>query len=250
MHVYWTLLRRELGAYFASLTGYVVIAAAAFLVGMSFVDLVVAVQQEPLPVHVTEVFYQTPYFWMIMVLTAPVVTMRLFALEKFSGTFETLMTAPVRETEVVLAKFSAAMVFYLMMWLPLLGCLLLVRHFAGELTGTDWGVVGTTYLGIALLGGVFTAMGCFASALTRTQTVAAMLTLLFGVTLFLISFMAGRLPEVVSWQGAVLSSFALMEHMRDFTRGVVDTRPVVFYLSLTLLFLFLTLRAVESRRWK
>jgi ABC-2 type transport system permease protein len=250
MRVYWTLLRRELGAYFASLTGYVVIAAAAFLVGMSFMHLVAAVQREALPIHVTEVFYQTPYFWIIVLLTAPVVTMRLFALEKFSGTYETLMTTPVRESEVVLAKFSAALLFYLLMWLPLLGCILLVRRFAGEGGGLDWGVLGTTYLGILLLGCLFISIGCFASSLTRTQTVAAMITLLLGVSLFLLSFVAGQLAKDGSWQTVVLSHFTLLEHMRDFTRGVVDTRPLVFYASLTLLFLFLTLRVVESRRWK
>jgi ABC-2 type transport system permease protein len=250
MRVYGTLLRRELGAYFVSLTGYVVIAAAAFLIGLSFLDLVVAVQQEALPVHITEVFYQTPYFWIIVLLTAPVVTMRLFAQEKFSGTYETLMTTPVREVEVVLAKFSAALLFYLFMWLPLLGCILVVRHFAGDTGGMDWGVLGTTYLGILLLGCLFLSIGCFASSLTRTQTVAAMITLLLGVGLFLLSFVAGQLAKGESWQAAVVSRFTLFEHMQDFTRGVVDTRPVVFYASLSLLFLFLTLRVVESRRWK
>jgi len=250
MRVYWTLVRRELGAYFASLTGYVVIAAAAFLFGLSFVDTVWGAQAESLRMHVTEVFFQTPYFWMIMILTAPVVTMRLFALEKFSGTFETLMTTPVREAEVVLAKFSAALMFYLLLWLPLLGCMLVVRYYSGTPGGLDWGVIGTTYLGILLLGCLFISMGCFASALTRTQTVAAMLTLLFGVSLFLVSFLARQLPEVTTWQGAVLSHFTLLEHLQDFTRGVVDVRPVVFYLSLTTLFLYLTLRVLESRRWK
>ena len=250
MRVYWTLLRRELGTYFASLTGYVVIAAVAFLVGLSYVDLVRAVQSEPMPIQVTEVFFQTPYFWMMVVLTAPVVTMRLFALEKFSGTFETLMTTPVREAEVVLAKFSAALVFYLLMWLPLLGSLLVVRYYAGNSTGTDWGVIGTTYLGILLLGCLFVSMGCFASALTRTQTVAAMTTLLIGVSLFLVSFLARQLPPQATWQMAVLSHFSLLEHIKYFSRGVVDTRPVVFYLSLSALFLFLTLRVLESRRWR
>lgn len=250
MRVYIALTRRELSAYFASLTGYVVIAAAAFLVGMSFVDLVISVQSVPMPMHVTEVFYQTPYFWMILVLTAPVVTMRLFAQEKFSGTFETLMTTPVREAELVLAKFSAALTFYLLMWLPLLGCILVLRRFAGDAPGMDWTVIGTTYLGIVLLGCLFMSMGCFASALTRTQTVAAMLTLLLGVSLFLVSFLARQLPEVTTWQAAVLSHFTLLEHMQDFTRGVVDVRPVVFYVSLSVFFLYLTLRVLESRRWK
>ena len=250
MRVYWTLLRRELGAYFASLMGYVVIAAATFLVGMSFVDLIVAVQQEPMPVHVTEVFYQTPYFWIIVLLTAPVITMRLFAQEKFAGTYETLMTSPVRETEVVLAKFTAALFFFGVMWLPLFGCIFIVRHFAGDTAGMDWAVVGTTYLGILLLGCLFISMGCFASSLTRTQTVAAMITLLLGVSLFLLSFVARPLAGGGTWHAAVFAHFTLFEHMQDFTRGVVDTRPVVFYASLSVLFLFLTLRVVESRRWK
>jgi ABC-2 type transport system permease protein len=80
--------------------------------------------------------------------------------------------------------------------------------------------------------------------------VAAMTTLVFGVGLFLLSFVAKQMARGDSWQAAVLSHFTLFEHMQDFTRGVVDTRQLVFYLSLSLLFLFLTLRVVESRRWK
>lgn len=251
MRAYCVLLRRELGAYFVSLTGYVVIAAAAFLMGLSFVDLVIAVRGEALPVPLTELFYQTPYFWMIVLLTTPVITMRLFAQEKYSGTFETLMTTPVRDAAVVLAKFSAALVFYAVLWLPLLGCFFIVRQFAGATGPVDWGALGTTGFGILLLGCLFCATGCFASALTRTQTVAAMLSLAMGVGLFLVSFLARRPPaSLAAWQAAALAPFALLDHMQDFARGVVDTRPVVFYLSLSGLFLYLTLRVVESRRWK
>ena len=120
MRAFWTLTRRELAGYFLSLTGYMIIAAAVFLMGFSFVVLLVNLQQEPTPMPVTEVFYITPFFWLILLLTTPVITMRLFALEKFSGTFETLMTTPVSDLQVVLAKFTAAMIFYLVMWLPLL----------------------------------------------------------------------------------------------------------------------------------
>lgn len=249
MRVYLTLLRRELASYFVSITGYVVIAVAAFLVGLSFVDLLEAVGQETLPVHVTEVFYQTPYFWVLMLLSAPVVTMRLFAQEKFAGTYETLMTAPVRDTEVVLAKFSAAFLFFAVMWLPLLAAVLVVRQLAGDIAALDWRVLGVTCLGIGLLGGLFLAMGCFASALTRAQTVAAILALLFGVSLFLLGFVAGRLAQGNTWSAAVFGQLTLFEHMQDFTRGILDVRPVVCYGSLTVLFLYLTVRVVESRRW-
>jgi len=250
MQGYGTLLRRELAAYFTSVTGYVVIAVAAFLTGLSFVNLMIALQGEPMPVPVTELFYQTHYFWLILLLTAPVITMRLFALEKFAGTYETLLTTPVREGGVVAAKFTAAVVFYALMWLPLLGCLLVVRRFGGDAAAVDWRTVGTTYLGILLYGGLFCAMGCFASALSRAQTVSAMLSLLLGVTLFLLAFLARQLPPAAPWPRQVLAHFALFEYMQDFARGVVDTRPVILCVSLSLLFLYLTLRVVDSRRWR
>jgi ABC-2 type transport system permease protein len=250
MRVYWTLLRRELGAYFASLTGYVVIAAATLLMGQGLLDLILVVQQDATPAPITELYFRTPFFWIIVLLSTPVITMRLFALEKFSGTYETLMTTPVRDAEVVLAKFSAALVFYVVMWLPALACIFIVRRFAGDASPVDWGLIGTTYLGVLLWGCLFLAIGCFASSLTRIQTVAAMLSLLFGVSLLLMAYLAGQTPALSDWQAAVLSHFAVFEHMLDFARGVVDTRAVVFYVSLSLLFLYATLRVVESRRWK
>ncbi|MGA2864541.1 MAG: ABC transporter permease [Verrucomicrobiota bacterium] len=250
MQAYWTLTRRELGGYFLSLTGYVIIAAALFLMGYSFVVILEKLQQEPTPMPVTELFYNTEYFWRILLPTTPLITMRLFALEKSSGTFETLMTTPVRDLEVVLAKFTAALVFYAVMWLPLLGCVLVVRHYTSAASALDAGALGSTFLGILLLGAMFVALGCFASALTRNQAVAAMLSLVFGVSLFLLAFLADRFADTAHWQAQVLACFTLFEQMHDFARGVVDTRAVVLYLSLTLFFLFLTLRVVESRRWK
>jgi ABC-2 type transport system permease protein len=93
-------------------------------------------------------------------------------------------------------------------------------------------------------------LGCFASAISRSQMAAAMISFVLGVSLFALGFLAEAIPAVVHWQAQVLSYFGLFEQMHDFARGVVDTRAVIFYTSLTLLFLFLTLRAVESRRWR
>jgi ABC-2 type transport system permease protein len=250
MQVYWTLTRRELGGFFLSMTGYVILAAAMFLMGLSFVVLLVKLQQEPTPMPVTELFYLTPFFWLILLLAAPVITMRLFALEKFSGTFETLMTAPVTDFQVVISKFTAAMMFYLVMWLPLLGCVLVLRHYTSDAAALDVGALVSTFAGIFLLGCVFISLGCFASALTHSQVAAAMICLVLGVSLFLLSFLSGQLAVSDTWQASALAHFALVEQMHDFARGVVDTRPVVFYLSVTVFFLFLTLRVVESRRWK
>jgi ABC-2 type transport system permease protein len=248
MRAYWTLTRRELAGFFLSLTGYVIIAAALFLMGYSFVVILDKLQQKTIPMPVTEMFTDT--FWLILLLTTPVITMRLFALEKFSGTFETLMTTPVSDFQVVAAKFTAALLFYFLMWLPLLGCLLVVRHYTSDTAVLDGGVVGGTFLGILLLGGVFISLGCCASALTRSQVIAAMISLVSSASVFLLGCLSSRLPAQEAWQSQVLGCFALFEQMHDFARGVVDTRPVVLLVSLTLFFLFLTLRVVESRRWK
>ena len=101
MRIFWVLLRRELASYFLSLTGYVIIAAITFLTGESFVQLVDALGTDPWPMPVTQMFFGSFYFWMIVLLSAPVITMRLFALEKASGTFETLMTTAVGDFEAV-----------------------------------------------------------------------------------------------------------------------------------------------------
>jgi ABC-2 type transport system permease protein len=246
----WTLARRELGAYFLSLTGYIIIAAALFLVGLSFVQMIEALQQEPTTMPITELFYNSLTFWFILVLTTPVITMRLFALEKFSGTFETLMTTPVSDLQVVLAKFFAAVVFYILMWLPLLGCVLTVRRLTGDAAAFDAGSLAATFLGVFLIGCLFISIGCCASALTRSQVAAAMIGLALGASLFLVGYLARALPVQADWQTRTLACFAFFDQMRDFARGVVDSRTVVLFVSLTSFFLFVTLRIVESRRWK
>jgi ABC-2 type transport system permease protein len=248
--IFWALLRRELSALFFSLTGYVIIAAVTLLVGLSFVVLIAGLGNDPFTTQVTEMFYGTFYFWLILLLVTPVITMRLFALEKASGTFETLMTTQVSDLQVVAAKFAAAIVFYMVTWLPMLACLFIVRHFTNQSGALDAGTVGGMYLGIFLTGCLFLSLGCFASSLTRSQMAAAMISFVIGVSLFSLGFLAEAIPVTAHWQSQVLSYFGLFEQMHDFARGVVDTRAVIFYVSLTFLFLFLTLRVVESRRWK
>jgi len=250
MRIFFALTRRELAAFFVSITGYVIIAAVAFLIGLSFVVLVTNLGSDPSPMPVTELFYRTYYFWLIVLLATPIITMRLFALEKAAGTFETLMTTPVGDLQVVAAKFAAAAVFYIIMWIPMLPCLFVVRHFTNQPGTLDLGTIGGMYLGVFLVGCLFLSLGCFASALTRSQMAAAMISFVFGVSLFSLGFLAEAVSAATQWKTQVLLHFGLFEQMNDFARGVVDTRTVIFYVSLTLFFLFLTLRVVESRRWK
>ena len=136
-------------------------------------------------------FYRTYFFWLIVLLAAPVITMRLFALEKATGTFETLMTTPVSDLQVVAAKFAAAMIFYMVTWLPMIACLFMVRHFTNQTGALDAGTVGGMYLGIFLVGCLFLSLGCFASAISRSQMAAAMISFVLGVSFVLARISGG-----------------------------------------------------------
>ena len=250
MRTYLTLVRREVNAFFLSLTGYVVIASVLLLLGWSFTDMLNRLNLSPTSAPLTELFYQTVYFWLILLVTAPVITMRSFAHEKFSGTYETLMTAPVSDLQVVLAKFTGTLLFYLLTWLPLLGCIVVVRYCTGERVLLDPHTAATTFLGILLIGCLYMSLGCFASAMTRSQILAAMNSFALGLLLFLVGLPTLVPVPAADWAGKAKAYISMSEHMGDFVRGVVDTRYVVFYLTLTAFFLFLTLKVVESRRWK
>jgi ABC-2 type transport system permease protein len=250
LRIFLTLLRRDFAAFFFSITGFVIIAAVTLLLGLSFIVLITGIGNEPFTEPVTEMFYGTFYFWLILLLATPVITMRLFALEKSSGTFETLMTTPVGDLQVVAAKFFAAVIFYIVAWLPLLACLFLVRHFTNQASVLDEGTVGGMYLGIFFVGCLFLSLGCFASAITNSQMAAAMISFVLGVSLFSLAYLAKSTPVTEQWWSQVLAYFNLFDQMHDFARGAVDTRAMIFYVTATFFFLFLTLRAVESRRWK
>lgn len=250
MQVFLTLTRRELATYFVSLTGYIILAAVALLCGLTFWTLLNTMGSEAYQMPVTEMFFQSQMFWFILLIANAVITMRLYAHEKYSGTYETLMTTPVSDMQVISAKFTAAWLFYLITWLPFLGCCYLIQYYARQAGALDPGVLGGTFIGIGLFGAFFLSFGAFASALTSNQMVAAMISLLIGMALFALSYVAGPAAAGAGWTAQVMSRFDLFQQMREFAHGVLDTRTVVFLLSLTGFFLFLTLRVVESRRWK
>jgi ABC-2 type transport system permease protein len=250
MQAYWTLVRRELGSHFFSWTGYIVIAAVLLLLALSFIDLLTKFNGESMDQPLTSVFYSTLYFWLILLLAAPVITMRSFAHEKATGTYETLMTTPVSDTQVVLAKFSGALIFYVIMCVPLLSWVLIARPLSNVPGIVDGGTIAATFLGIFLWGCLYMALGCLASATTRNQIIAAIVSLAIGISLFMLSYLAISMANGSEWRAQLFSHVGLIDHMKDFARGIVDTRPVVFYLTFTFFFLYLTLKVVESRRWK
>jgi ABC-2 type transport system permease protein len=250
MQAFFTLIRRELGSMFLSWTGYVILGGVSFLIGCSFVSLLHALNAEPTEQPLTELYYSTVYFWLILLLAPPLLTMRTFAQEKYSGTFETLMTVPISDLQVVVAKFMGAILFYALMWLPLLPCLLIARHYCNNPSVLDEGTLAASFVGIYLLGMVFVSAGCFASAVTRSQVIASMISLAFVVSMFVLGYVALNYSSKSGWMAEFASHISLFEHMQDFARGIIDTRPLVLCISLTALFLFLTLKVVESRRWK
>ena len=250
MSVFFALVRRELGGHFNSLTGYVVIAAVLLLTGFGLVDLIERIRQTPYDAPVTELFYQTTYFWLVVLLTSPVITMRTYAAEKATGTYEALMTTPVGDWQVVLAKFAGALVFFLLTWVPFIGVLFSLRQITGEAALFEPVIVAVTFLGIALVGGLFMAVGCFASALTRSEIIAAMVAFLFGIGLWMLGYRPEASGMLPTWAVPALEHMSMTRHMEDFARGMLVGRYVVYYVTVTGLFLFLTHRIVQSRRWK
>ena len=249
MRAYCTLVMRELGTYFKSWTGYVVIAAVLWMLGLSFLNLIYGLNNAATDRPATELFFSTLYFWLVLLLVAPLMTMRSFAQEKFTGTFEALMTTPVGDLQVVLAKFSGALLFHIIAWLPPMAYLFILRALSSDPYVLESGALIGTYLGIVLLGAMFLSIGCFTSSVTRSQVIAAVGSFALSVLLFFLSFLSLVVPGG-GWRGQAMSYLGLVEHMEDFASGVLDTRPVILYLSVTALFLCLTFKVVESRRWK
>ena len=250
MSVFRALVRRELSAFFQGPTGFIIIAAVMFLIGLGFVVVLSGLNGEATPMPVTQVFYGTYFFWVILLLIAPVITMRSFAMERASGTYESLMTAPVGDWQVVLSKFAGALIFYMILWVPLLICSVVVRFYVGESAVLGLGTMFTSALGILMVGCLYMSIGCFASALTRNQAVAAVSGFALGAALFFTGFFSYFAGDRTDWLSQLARHISLANHMESLTRGVVDLGAIVFFLSLTGLFLYLTHKVVESRRWK
>ena len=250
MNVFRALVRRELSAFFQGPTGFIIIAAVMFLIGLGFVVVLSGLNGEATPMPVTQVFYGTYFFWVILLLIAPVITMRSFAMERASGTYESLMTAPIGDWQVVLSKFAGALIFYMILWVPLLICSVVVRFYVGESAVLGLGTMFTSALGILMVGCLYMSIGCFASALTRNQAVAAVSGFALGAALFFTGFFSYFAGDRTDWLSQLARHISLANHMESFTRGVIDLGAIVFFLSLTGLFLYLTHKVVESRRWK
>src|SRR5258708_604171 len=191
-------------------------------------------------------------FWLVFLFIPPLLTMRLFAEERSTGTLEMLMTAPITDWQVVFSKFLACFAFYIVLWLPTLVYMpvLLNWNWTTWTPGIDPRPVLSSYLGLAFAGAMFLALGLFMSSLVRSQMVAALLSLFCGLGFILVGIWRPEM-DTGSLLYRVLFFFSVPLHFyRDFSRGLVDTRHLVLYLSVAAFCLFLTVRSLESRRWR
>lgn len=237
-----TILRKEFRQYFDSPIGYIFI--TVFLVTSSWLFFRTFFLVEE--VTVRPMFLFVPWLFLFFV---PAVTMRLWAEEKKAGTMEVLMTLPVRDWEVVAGKFGASLLF-LVLSLALTFSIPLTSFFLAEKKDLiDWGPILTSYLGAILLGAAFLAIGIWVSSLTENQIVAFILGIAASFVLMILGerIVTAFLPAVFApW----IEYLGLNRHFNSIARGVIDSRDIIYYLSVIGLFLYLTVRSVESRKWR
>ncbi len=227
---------RELSSYFNSSLAYVITGAFLLVNGYLFGIVVVNSRQASMDFAFSDMA-------IILMLLMPALTMRLLAEEQRTGTLELLLTAPVRDIEVVLGKFLGMFVLFLAMLVPTL----LYPYTLITLGHPDIGTIVSGYLGIILVGSTFAAIGLLTSSLTQNQVVAAVLAFAFALVLWLLD---GMSQAIHSSAGSFFSYIAISPHLDNFTRGSIQSKDIVYFLTTILGLLFLTERVLEFRRWR
>ena len=248
------IAQKELRAYFASPIGFIMIGFFAIIYGVFYAAILSYVQtQLPMmgmgqaPVDLNEQMIR-PLFsnvQVILLFALPLVTMRTYAEEKRSGTMELLLTSPITDLQIVLGKFLGAMGLIAMMLAVTLPHIAILFWYADP----EWRPIATTYLGFFLMAACFVAVGLFVSSLTRNQIIAAMATFAVFLLLWIIDWL-GSDPDTSPRVKAVFEYLSITRHFEDFTRGVIDTRHLVYYASVIVFGLVLTMRSVETERWR
>jgi ABC-2 type transport system permease protein len=261
-----SLFRREFSAYFLSPIAYVVMAVFLAVTGLLFartlsflagsgpegVEFPMQLMLGLGDLQTREGVLEFLAFWLVFLIIPPLLTMRLLAEERSSGTLETLLTAPLRDWQIVLSKYLACYAFFIVLWLPTLLYLPVLTAWDTTSLSTavdPWPFV-SSYLGLALSGAMFLAIGLLVSSLVRSQLVAVLMAIFLSL-LFIIAGFWRPDSDTGGPLYQLLFFFTVPLHFeRNFSRGLVDTRQLVLYLSVTLFCLFLTVRSLESRRWR
>lgn len=255
MHKAAAIYRREIAYYFQSPVAYAVIAIFLLLSGYFFYNLlgffnIASMQSMQNPVQAGSLSLTAAVMQpllgnlcTVLLLLLPLLTMRLFAEERRSGAAELLFTYPVSDASVIVGKFAAAVSVYAVMLAMTLPYPALLAYFGDP----EPGPIVSGYLGLFLMGITFIAMGAFFSSLGDSQLIAAAATFGCGLLFLIVGWMTPFVPAGV---GAVLGQLSIVEHLQGFARGVIDTNDLVFYASMTVFFLFLCARVLDSARWR
>jgi ABC-2 type transport system permease protein len=247
MSGFTAIFRREMLSLWVTPLAWVLLSVFLILQGGIFYSILVhfstftdlSVDEGPLGAYFGQ---NSVFLLMTLLLVCPALTMRLLAEERRSGTIEALMTAPVGSAGVVLGKYAAALATYVIIWLPTLLYVIILRK-----TGNvDWLVMLSSYLGVFLVGAQYLAIGMLSSSLSKSQFVALLITVLIQFGLFVLG-----IGEYIFDPGVfhdVCAYVSLAGHMEDFSKGIVDTRRLLYDGSLAAFCLFLTVRVVDSWR--
>lgn len=249
MTTFLTLLGRELKSYFYSPIAYVVMFFFLITTGFNFWSGVSILNQYGGEYTVVQSAFNGILFWFPFILLFPLITMRTYADEFRMGTFELVTTAPVTDLQVVLAKFCGVMIFYCLLWAPSFGYFVIFEYISQKQAAMAAGAYLGSYLLLLLLGMFFASIGCLASSLTTEQINAAVITFV-TIFFFFVIGLIGIVVNVPDGLRDVISYFSCFEHMADYSKGVIDSRPLVWYLSMTFLMLFINFQVFQYRKWK
>ncbi|HOE05301.1 MAG TPA: gliding motility-associated ABC transporter permease subunit GldF [Bacteroidales bacterium] len=240
------LLRKEISEFFSSVTGYVVV--AIFLLINSMFIWIFHSEFNVLDMgyaNLDSMFILAPWIFLFLI---PAVTMRLFAEEKRSGTAEWLLTKPLSDFKIVIAKFLAGLGLSAIALVPTLIYLISLVTLADPPGNIDYGGLAGSYAGLFFLAGVYSAIGVFASSLTKNQIVAFFISIVMCYFFFLGFSQLASLGFSGGMQDFIIS-LGINDHYTSMSRGVIDSRDVVYFISVTGLFLFITKLSLESRKW-
>lgn len=233
-----TIAGRELKAYLLSPLAWIIIALFAFFTGFIFVQIIVATQTADM----VALFNWIAVLSLILV---PALTMRLFSEEYKLGTMELLLTAPARDWQIVVGKFLAAWIGFAVLLIPTLWQVLILERYGDP----DYGILGSSYLGILLLGAAFVGVGMFASALTQNQFIAYMIGMIFLLFLWVADAPANAIGQN-NPIGDFLRYLSLPYQFQEFFNGILDSEHLLYFGSVALIAIVLTTLVVSSRRWR
>lgn len=237
---------RDLKTYFLSIVGYVILSMFLLIYGYVFWFLVgiYSSPQYNMTEPMTNFFFGSFYYWFVMLIIPPLLTMRSIAEERKTGTLELLITAPVSETEIIFSKFLSSFLFFAFMWLTTLYYFYIISSD----TVLEWKNILNGYLGTLLAGSVFISLGILSSTISRNQIIAAIISFSCGLLIFSASFISYFINA--DSLKTFLDYVNIMDNTMKFSQGIFDTRPVVYFLSLTICFIFISVKILDSQRWR